>query len=607
MNNTHIRKTHELGNNKEQVEVLYRKATPLDNPKSNYPGFSPGTTLLKKGTIKEKGRKALPCDIIWERDVEVPMRDGVTIYTDIFRPAHTNETYPSIIAWSPYGKMNSGLTRMKDVVPFNGGIPYHATSGYESFEAPDPAYWCHHGYVILTPDVRGTMMSNGDYEWWGPIAAQDGYDFIEWTASQKWSNGKTSLSGNSQLSILQWFIAALNPPHLTAIAPWEALNDLYRNDIFMGGIKEYGFNKAILYATTGNGLIEDVPAMADKHPLMNTYWESKTANIGNIKAPAYVVASVSNPVHAKGTLQSWKELNMEEKWLRIHNTMEWPDYYQPDNVEDLRYFYDYYLKGIDNNWKETPKVRMSILDPGGKDTVNRVADDYPLPETKYRKLFLNPDKATLSFSETQSVKSVSYDASESGKGKTSFTIRFNKDTELSGFFKLRLWVEAEGSDDMDLFVSCQKLNKKGRALPHLPIPFPKIVRWALKVCYRYGLFKNKIPTAILYHTGPHGKQKVSLRKLDENRSTPDIPIHTFDEFQYLKPGEIVPVEVSLWPTSMRYRAGEQFRLTIGSYNLLGKNLAFQDDAKFSNKGRHIIHTGGQYDSHLLIPEIPYQG
>lgn len=108
----------------------------------------------------------------------------------------------------------------------------------------------------------------------------------------------------------------------------------------------------------------------------------------------------------------------------------------------------------------------------------------------------------------------------------------------------------------------------------------------------------------MFYSGPFGKQKASLRKLDDEKSTPYLPIHAFDEFQYLKPGEIVPVEISLWPCGMRYRVGEQFRVIVASYNIKGQHLPYHDKVKLNNKGYHIIHTGGKYDSHLLVPVIP---
>ena len=79
----------------EEVEVVFRKAKPLDDPEGGYPGFSPGVTI-------EDG-------IRMEYDVAVPMRDGTIIYVDIFRPEGETDV-PAIIAWSPYGKRRGWWT-----------------------------------------------------------------------------------------------------------------------------------------------------------------------------------------------------------------------------------------------------------------------------------------------------------------------------------------------------------------------------------------------------------------------------------------------------------------------------------------------------------------
>lgn len=585
----------------ERVEVLYRKSTPITDPKARYPGLNPSSTIIRKGTVKSKGRLTVPCDIAWERDVPVTLRDGAVIYTDVFRPTDDKEKYPALIAWSPYGKLCGSVNI--DTLPFRAGIPLGATSGYETFEGPDPAYWCNHGYAILTPDIRGVMMSEGHFAWWGTQGAKDGYDFIEWVAGQRWCNCRTALTGNSQLAIMQWFIAALNPPHLAAIAPWEGLNDLYRNDIFCGGIKDYGFNDYIISETYGNNRIEDIPAMADKYPLFNSYWDDKLAKAENIEVPAaYVVASWTNPIHTRGTLQSWCELNIKDKWLRIHNTMEWPDYYTPKYYEDLRRFFDHYLKGVDNGWENTPKVRLSILDPGGMDTVDHIEEDFPLPQTRFTKLYLDAENSSLTLSPPKNESKARYRADDE-KGKAVFKMRFKRDTEMVGFSKLRLWVEAEGNDDMDLFVWLQKLDRRGGLLSHIPILLPKPVQLFIRTAFRHGLLKNKIPRSMTY-TGPYGKQRLSLRKLDEDKSTPAEPYYPFGEVQPLKPGQIVPVDIALWPTGMRYHAGEQLRVLVAGYNMRGPFLTSLPNAELINKGYHIIHTGGKYDSHLLIPVSP---
>ena len=104
----------------------------------------------------------------------------------------------------------------------------------------------------------------------------------------------------------------------------------------------------------GPGGVEDIPRMIRERPLWDEYWEDKRAAIEAIEVPAYVVACWTQ-FHSHGTLDGFRRLPRgDAKWLRVHNTHEWPDYYEHDRVEDLRRFFDRYLKDIDNGWERTP-------------------------------------------------------------------------------------------------------------------------------------------------------------------------------------------------------------------------------------------------------------
>lgn len=150
--------------NGKKMKAALRKALPVEAPRVRYPGFKQETLVLKKGSIRREGTRPLPCDILMERDVPVKLRDGVTIYTDVFRPV-SGEACPAILAWSPYGKEVGG--QMLDDVPMRSGVAKSATSGLEKFEGPDPAYWVAHGYAVVNPDKRGAYMSEGNLLYWG--------------------------------------------------------------------------------------------------------------------------------------------------------------------------------------------------------------------------------------------------------------------------------------------------------------------------------------------------------------------------------------------------------------------------------------------------------
>jgi predicted acyl esterase len=107
-----------------------------------------------------------------------------------------------------------------------------------------------------------------------------------------------------------------------------------------------------------------------------------------------------------------------------------------------------------------------------------------------------------------------------------------------------------------------------------------------------------------HHTdvAARGQMRVSLRELDPVLSTPWQPVQKFQSEKKLKPGEIVPVEIALLPSSTLFRKGESLAVQIQGRSAIDHPLLYYD--WLINKGRHVIYTGGKYDSFLQIPVIP---
>ena len=571
--------------------VPFRQARPLDHPAAHYPGFRPERKHLGRGHQARPGALPLPCDIVMEQDVAVELRDGTRIYVDIFRPADAAGRLPTLLAWGPYGKQGGVINF--DMLPFRGGIAVEAVSGLEMFEGPDPAYWCAHGYAVVNADSRGALSSEGDLHCWGRQEGRDGHDLVEWIARQDWSNGKVGLSGTSWLAIVQWFIAAERPPHLAAISPCEGWGDLYRTDVVRGGIPDAGFNDHMVSTFAGGGRVEDVPAMVAADPLMNDYWRDKIADVASIAVPTYAISSWTNLIHAIGTFDAWRGTGAQDKWLRIHNTHEWDDYYA--QVDDLRRFFDRFLKGEDNGWDTTPRVRMAILDPGGEDELARAEADFPLSRTVYTPLYLDAAGAALTGEQQDAASSVAYDPCDKAD-RAVFVHRFTHDVELGGYIKLRLWVSAEGADDLDLYAELRKLDADGKHLGSRTFLPPGVGRYD-------PLDDPDKQSGMLVFSGAKGMQRASMRHVDPAKSAPAQPFHTFDRVEKLGEGKIVPVDIQIWPLAMRWRAGEQLQLLVAGQKMSGVEFPGLAGPATINRGRHIIHTGGGFDSHLLIPVI----
>jgi predicted acyl esterase len=549
----------------QEFTMIFKKPVPPSG--GGYPGFNPRT---------EKAR-----GMVIEYDAAVKMRDGAKIYIDLFRPEKEGQ-YPVIICWGPYGK--HGRPTIYSLMG-NTGLNDEDFNKYTGFEAGDPVYWCRNGYILINADPRGAWNSEGDLTFMSPQEAEDCYDLIEWAGTQSWSNGKVGMQGVSYLAWTQWRVAALHPPHLAAINPWEGVSDFYRELSYHGGIPETHFRNtwqsSVNYATTR---VEDFIEMADNHPLFDDYWASKNADLSKITVPAFIVASwTDHGLHNRGTLEGFKKIASKDKWLIVHGRKKWWHFYQKENVEKQRQFFNRFLKGIDNHVKDWPKVTLEIREKYYAGN-NRTENEWPLARTRYTKFFLNADKGELSQSPFKKEAQVRYHASDiTDKTQNArFEYIFEEKTELTGYMKLKLWVQADGSDDMDLFVAIEKIDRAGYI-----VPFP--------------FFGN-------HDDGPAalGWLRVSHREIDEEKSTPYQPFHKHQRELKLKAGEIVPVEIEIWPSSTLFERGEKLRVIIQGSDIYSypNERHTNEHTATVNKGTHVIFTGGKYDSHLLIPVIP---
>jgi len=177
------------------------------------------------------------------------------------------------------------------------------------------------------------------------------------------------------------------------------------------------------------------------------------------------------------------------------------------------------------------------------------------------------------------VSSVAYDANS---GRAVFDYCFDGDTEISGHASLSLWVEADGSNDMDLFVALQKLDAAGD-----PVGMTF-----------YAFFEDG-PVAL-------GWLRASHRAIDPERSTDLQPFHRHDREDLIEPGAIVPVDIEFWPSSTRFRAGESLRLIVQGADIHDEgapNLPFARHERTRNRGTHRLYTGPGRESRLLLPVI----
>jgi predicted acyl esterase len=212
----------------------------------------------------------------------------------------------------------------------------------------------------------------------------------------------------------------------------------------------------------------------------------------------------------------------------------------------------------------------------------RYENEWPIARTKYTKLHLNEQLRSLSLDHPEKQMEVVYSAK---KGQAIFDFKFTEATELSGYMKLRVSVEArpgktgeKSPDDMALFIAINKLDQDGNS-----VHFNGSV----------GINEDMVT---------RGWCKVSRRELDPVESTEWHPVQTGDSEQKLKAGEIVPVDIELYPSSTFFAAGESLQLIVAPDEIISSTPYKKSTA--CNHGNHVLHFGGRYDSYLLIPIIP---
>ena len=515
--------------------------------------------------------------MIIERDVEVPTRFGYVIYCDIFRPADEKPA-PPLIAWTPYGKHDP--SPLAKIYP-DSGVLAEWMSDYTIFEAPDPLYWTARGYAVITADIPGAWYASTQARYCDRQEAEAYYDLIEWAGVQPWSSGKVGLSGVSYLTVMQWRVAELNPPHLAAINPWEGWTDTYRELTYHGGIPETFFWPYIQVRWgASDHPVEDLWRETREHPFFDAFWESKAARLDRIKVPAFIIASWSDHgLHTRGTLEGFKKISSERKWLEVHGRKKWHWYYEPDAVERQRLFFDHVLKGEDNEFARWPTARVEVRDGSGSGTFKQ-ATAWPIENTRYKRLYLDAAQRALCDQAPAEPASLSYE-SLADEPQAVFDHRFTSATELVGHMKLKLHVSAAESDDLDLFVAIQKVAANGEVVGFT----------------HFAIFEGG-PVAM-------GWLRVSHRELDPAASTEFQPVLKHQRLQKVAPGEIVEVDIEILASGTRFEAGESLRLVVKGRDIYKypKPLLYAHHEDTVNLGLHTIHTGGNFPSYLLIPEV----
>lgn len=513
------------------------------------------------------------------RDLPVTVRDGTVLRVNAVLPPGTGR-FPVLMSAHPYGKDNLPERRGRR---YRVSVQYRMLrqtqrvrfSALTGWEAADPAWWAARGFAVVSCDLRGAGTSDGEAALLSDQEGEDVCDLIEWAAAQPWSSGAVGLIGVSYLAISQWKAAALRPAGLKAICPWEGFTDAYRDMLLPGGIAETGFTRMWSLGLRPVRQRYRLTKEQRQRPLRDQWWASLAPDLARIAVPALICGSFSdNNLHSRGSFRGWEGISSADRFLYTHRGGKWATFYSPQARAVQFRFFDRYLRGHDG--PAPPRVRLEVRESRDVIASVREEDSWPLERTEWKPLYLTA--AGLAAAPPAAAGGLSFGTRAAA---ASFDWAVAADTEITGPMALRLWVEASGGDDIDLFAGVEKW--RGRRY----VPFEG----------SYGFGRDRITTGWL---------KVSLRALDEQASRPFDPVPACTRREPLAPGQVVQADIALGPSATLFRAGETLRLVVAGRWLWPLNpLTGQFPAAYGKgtAARCSLHWGPARQARLLLPVI----
>ncbi len=563
--------------------------------------------------------------IAW--DVPIPMDDGLVLRADVFRPEAAGR-YPVILSHGPYAKglafqegYPSAWERMIEKHP---DVAAGSSNLYQSWEVADPEKWVPHGYVCVRVDSRGCGRSPGYIDHFSPRETRDFYECIEWAGAQPWSSGKVGLSGISYYGINQWQVASLQPPHLSAMCVWEGAADWYRDTTYHGGILstfwanwsdmqvktvQYGLGERGGRSRASGELVcggeplslEELAAnrcnFGDEilaHPFDDDYHKARSPDWSKVVVPFLSAANWGGQgLHTRGNFEGFYRAASRHKWLEVHGIEHWTHFYTDYGRTLQKRFFDHFLKGEANGWDRQPRVLLQVRHPDRFE--ERAEDEWPLARSEWTKFYPDFESGLLRTEPAELSASRGFEAM--GDGLSFLTPPLTVATEITGPSAAKLFISSS-TTDADLFLALRVFTAdlrevvfQGALDPHTPIG--------------------------------QGWLRASHRRLDRALSTPWRPYHTHDQKQALAPGEVVELEIEMWPTSIIVPEGYRIGLTIRGrdyeYATSGGRLSnlknelkgcgpfLHDDPRDRPPaifaGRTTLHAEGTRQPYVLLPII----
>jgi uncharacterized protein len=361
---------------------------------------------------------------VTEKNIFLPMRDGVRLATDVYRPAAEGR-WPVLLARLMYDKSNEWFLGLN----------------------LDMAQALQAGYAIVVQDTRGRYASEGEFSMDFEQESTDGADTLAWIANQPWSIGNVGMFGGSQLGLVQWLAAREQPAALLAIAPmiapsasiWHQGGALRLGAVVFVTLSQVAMGELQRRISQGRATPSDgaplaealgdlqrwyehlplvdlppvqglAPSYADwvSHPLDEARRHANTPveMYQHIQIPALNIGGWYD-IFLDGTLENYQQMRRQGgsalarkhqrlligPWAHIDQSGAFPerDYGKLASAEAIDLagirlrWYDHWLKGIDNGVEQDKPVRIFVM---GIDEW-REEDDWPLPATQFRPYYLH--------------------------------------------------------------------------------------------------------------------------------------------------------------------------------------------------------------------------
>jgi putative CocE/NonD family hydrolase len=502
----------------------------------------------------------------------VTMDDGVKLGVTITFPSKDGAApapgkFPVVLAMTPYGR--DGICGCSNAADF-------ATRGL----------------VFAVADVRGTGGSQGNLNgnYFSPREAKDGYDLVEWLGTQPWSTGKVGMDGGSYVGITQLKTAELDPPHLAAIAPDEALADIYDDAYAPGGIISASFDGQYLAVQGAPGLLAPntdasmlqgtVPAKVDQatsRPVALDYLENPFDDafyqlrnpitlVNRITVPVFITDGWRDGFFVSGDTRMFEALEHRDapSYLNVGpcthkgcGGAEAPTLNPPnvDNTEAQELQFDQkYLMGM--NVPDLPRVRVYDQQAG----TYLESGSWPLTHATTTREYLGAASITSTgtISNQRRARSIASYPANPAAG-------YSMALDGQGTVAISPYVPTD-----QRLEDGQGLTWRARALTKpLTIAGPVALHLVAASSERNTNWFVKISDVAPDGTEnivAEGQLRASLRALAPG-STPSEPRHPLVKPEPLTPHQFYDFQIALQPTAYTFVAGDELQIRITSGNV----------------------------------------